>query len=146
MNKSSRSRIVRRKHGNRTVIAKQALTRDNNNRIGVTSADAVPLSDEAALRKMLALSPDGQAMLFAMIRYVVDTRDTNSVLEAAAKGARLDLNKARRGVVELIDASLLRRQDDGSMVLHRVLGGVANEWSKPFLRRDADSSNILVFG
>ncbi len=156
MTKSSKTTIRRTKngitrrtkHGNTTVITKHQRTKQDDNPFGATSADAVPLSDEAALRKMLALPPDGQAMLFAMMRFVADTCGRQTVLEQAAKRARLDDDEARRGVLELIDASLLRRQPDGSMVLHKVFGSVAHQWRRK-LRVDsgnADAGHVIAFG
>lgn len=145
--KSTKNTVTgRTKHGNGTIITKHNRTAQDDNPFGATSSDTVPLSDEAALRKMLTLSPDGQSMLFAMMRFVADTCERQTVLEQAAKRARLNDDDARRGVLELIDASLLRRQSDGSMVLHKVFGSVAHQWRKK-LHRDTDGGdNVVAFG
>lgn len=131
MTKVSNTRVIRRKN------CKQC---DNAVRSLHVPDTQVELSNPAALRAFRNLSPDGQAMLMAMIRWAAlpEHLDTDQpVLGAAADDAGLMRWTARTGVCELIDSGLLRRTREGTMVLHPMFSVIGHR-----LRRQSQPTEI----
>lgn len=105
---------------------------DDGQRMLTVPNTQLELSYPAALRAFQALSPFGQAMLMAMIRWVSMCGDSGPTLGDAALDAGLIDHEGRIGVHELIDCGLLRRTADGTMVLHPLFSVIGHR-----LRREA---------
>lgn len=89
------------------------------NQLRTRKPDAfIGLGFAGARRAALSLSPDGQAMLFAVMRWVMLIDTETLVLGDASRGAGIKDEVARRGIYELQKCGLLKKSKGEATVLH----------------------------
>lgn len=124
MSKASSARVDRRKQLKRSRLFERRLPH-------APKPDAtLRLSNEGARRAMLALSPDGQAMLMAMMRYVAATSTDKLVLGDASRQAGLPDHRARQGIAELQSVHLLTTDVTGVITLHPLFASTGHAWRR----------------
>ena len=122
MSKASSARVERRKQLKRSRLFERRLP-------PTPKPDAtLRLSNEGARRAMLALSPDGQAMLMAMMRYVAGTSTDKLVLGDASRQAGFSDHRARQGIAELQSVHLLATGTAGVITLHPLFASTGHAW------------------
>jgi hypothetical protein len=99
------------------------------------------LTNDAAVRAMLKLTPDGLLMLMAMIRHVTEHDTKFACLGDAVFGAGLSRQQGQHGLDDLKSHGLMVMGPTGDFVLHRVFGSVGHGLRNLRTNLDADNNH-----
>ena len=125
--------------------------------IAPTKAEARPdalleLANDAAVRAMLMLSPDGLLTLMAMIRHVAAHDAKLVCIGDAVFGARLTRQQGLHGLDDLKAHGLMVVGPTGDFVLHHMFGSIGHSLRSLRTNLDADvpdskhdGSNVIDF-
>jgi len=87
------------------------------------------LSEVGACRAFDHLSADGATLLMGMIRVMSRSDNDEAVVYEAASTMNMPNKAAIRGLRDLCRSGLLRRDDQGALVLHWIFGRLGHELS-----------------
>jgi len=94
----------------------------------LTPDATIRLSDAGALRAFTALSDDATLFLNGMLKVTTQTGKSDACLVEAWAMTKLPQSIAVDAVRELQDCGLLRRSEEGVVILHRVFSSLAHSF------------------